>query len=343
MVETKKERRKDMDSKEILKKYAKPSSAVGIIGAVLLAIAAVLLVAGIFAAGNAKNNMAEPVLFDSVESKSGSYVYLDVVGISNWLYDYDGAVYYSAEDAQGYLYTVRVSDADYKKMTAQQEYFVREDENAPQPAPYRLVGLSMTATKVVKDSLASSWEISTAEYEKHFGTMYLNATTDPVSEAGTGFFVFAFLCFLFGVLLAISGIVESVKFKKTIQALEQENLLDRAAAELNDPNNLIVGKDRARLSEHFLFGKGSNAMVPYSDIQWVYHVNQKRYFVTVNCSLFICTLQRNYVISYGKADKNNEMGRAVDLMSQRNPNILLGLSSANRRAYNERKKAAKTR
>jgi hypothetical protein len=137
--------------------------------------------------------------------------------------------------------------------------------------------------------------------------------------------------------------VENINFNKTIQMLEQANLLDRAAAELNDSNNLIVGKDRARLSEHFLFGKGTGAVVPYSDIQWVYHVNHKRYFITVNCSLCISTLYRTYTISYGKADKNNEMGHAVevDLMAEHNPNILLGLNSANRRAYNERKKAAK--
>ena len=331
-----------MDSKKILAKYIKPSSAINIVGYVLLALAAVFLICGIFAGINDKNDATEPVLFDALESKSGSYVYLDVVGISNWLYDYDGAVYYSVEDAEGYLYTVRVSGDEYKKMTAQQDYWMRETEDEPQPTPYRLDGLAMTTTSTVKDSLADSWEISTSEYEEYFGTMYLNATTDPGSEAITGWMVSCFMCLIFGVIFCIAGIMNNSSFKRTIQALEQANLLDRAAAELNSPDVMIVGKDRARLSAGFLFGRGTCVAIPYSDIQWVYQRNVRRYFVTVNCSLIVNTIQRANIaaVNFGSADKNNVLGAAVDFMAQRNPNILLGYTGANQRAYKERKKSA---
>lgn len=331
-----------MDSKKILAKYIKPSSWPNIVGYILLGLAVVFLICGIFASSNAKNDATEPVLFDALESKSNSYVYLDVVGISNWLYDYDGAVYYSAEDAEGYLYTVRVSDSEYKKMTAQQEYWLREDEDEPQPEPYRLVGLAMTTASTVKDSLADSWEISASEYEEYFGTMYLNATTDPSDEAFAGWLFGFLMCLIFGVLLCIVNIAYNGNFKRTIQALEQANLLDRAAAELESADVMIVGKDRARLSGGFLFGKGTGVAIPYSDIQWVYHRNQKSYFVTVNCFLIVNTNQRANIVAvnFGGADKNNVLGAAVDFMAQRNPNMLLGYTGANQRAYKERKKAA---
>lgn len=332
-----------MDSKQILKKYVKPSSAALVAGIVLLALAAALLVGGIISANNAKANAAAPVQFNSRESESGSYVYLDVVGISNWLYNDEGAIYYTAVDADANLYTVRVSDSDYNKMTAQQEYWLDENQDAPQPEPYRLTGLAAKAGTTLQKALSESWEILPLEYNSYFGTMYLNATTDPVAEAGVIFFVFAFMCFLFSLVLCIAGIMQSVNFNKTVQALEQANLLDRAAAELNDPSNMILGKDRARLSQNFLFGKGTNAVVPYSDIQWVYHRNLKQYFITVNCCLIVNTLGKTGItaVNFGKADKHNELGRGVDLMAQRNPNMLLGFTNENRKAYNDRKKAAK--
>ena len=331
-----------MDSKKILAKYIKPSSWPNIVGYVLLGLAVVFLIWGIFAGSNANNDATEPVLFNPVESKSRSYVYLDVVGISDWLYDYDGAVYYSAEDAEGYLYTVRVSDSEYKKMTAQQEYWMRDTEDEPQPEPYRLVGLAMATTSTVKTSLADSWEISTSEDEEYFGTMHLNATTDPGNEALTGWLVGCIMCVVFGVVFCIVNIAYNSNFKRTIQALEQANLLDRAAAELNSADVMIVGKDRARLSGGFLFGKGTGVAIPFSDIQWVYLRKQKSYFITVNCFLIVNTNQRANIVAvnFGGGDKNNVLGAAIDFMAQRNPNILLGYTNANHRAYKDRKKAA---
>lgn len=332
-----------MDSKNILAKYLKPSKVLLILAAILLVVAVACIPMMVMATSNAKQEAGEPVAFDSNASEYGDYCYIDVIGISNWLYKYDGETYYTAMDVDGNMYTVRVSDSTYDKMSAQYDWWMSEDEDEDPPAPYRLTGLAYTTTISLKENLSDSWEITQREYTTYFGTMYLNSNATPGGDAIAPWLFVCLMCAIFALIFGVCYLPGSMAFNKCVKALEEKNLLDVAANELENPENQQIGKDLARLSRRFLFCKRTGVVVPYTDVLWVYRQNVKRYFViTVSSNLVIHTSYGQFsALNIGGADKGNQLEQAFAAIAQANPDVLIGYTSENQREFNARKKAAK--
>ena len=87
-----------MDSKKIIKKYIMPNALVRV-GCILFSLLLVLtLLMGLAEMGA---ETPDPVEFFPSETPTGTMAYIDVVGVSGWLYQYDDAIYYTVEDAEG--------------------------------------------------------------------------------------------------------------------------------------------------------------------------------------------------------------------------------------------------
>ena len=330
-----------MDSKKIIKKYIMPGGFVRFGAVALSLVLAVTLVMGIFAL-NAE--VPDPVDFYPSETPTGTMAYIDVVGVSNWLYQYDEAVYYSVEDAYGYLYTVRLKDSQLKEMSAQAEYWNRTSETAPMPEPYRLVGYVQATATDVKESLAQSWGISVSEYEEYFGVNFLNATTSVGAQKSAGWFVGALFSGLFALLCLILQLRASKVAKKCLKVLEERCLVEKAAQQLeNTAGHTVIGKNRGILTQDFIFGKGTGAVVPYSDVIWAYRQEQKRNFVAVNSYLMVGTAWMGVtgVIDLNRPDKHGHISEALAVIAQRNPEALLGYTNENNKAYKAAVKAGK--
>lgn len=330
-----------MDSQKTIKKYILPKSWIGILGFVLLAAALVLAVLSV---GARSSNEMEAVEFYPSESENGTMAYVDVVGISNWLYKYDGATYYSVEDAEGYMYTVRVSDSEYDDMAEQQEYWNRTSETAPMPEAYRLEGYVQSTPSDIRSSLAESWSITTAEYTTYFGTKYLNATTSTGQQAAAPYFGGAMFCGILALLFLILSLSAGSKAKKYLKQLEERCLLEKAAQQLeNTETHTVIGKNNGILTQDFLFGKGTGVVVPYSDIAWCYKQDRKRNFVVVDSYLMVGTAHTGVeaAISLGRADKDLVIGQAIAVIAQKNPNALVGYTGENQSAYKALVKAGK--
>lgn len=330
-----------MDSKKIIQKYTMPGAFVRV-GCVLFAILlAVTLVMGVM---TMNTEGADPVEFFPGDTPTGTMAYIDVVGVSPWLYRYDDMVYYSVEDAEGYLYTVRLSDSQYKAMSAQQVYWNRATESEPMPQPYHLVGYVQLTTNEVKQNLAQSWDITVADYEYYFGTLFLNATTSVSAENSAPWFIGALFSGLFALLCIILQARAASVSKKCLKVLEERCLLEKAAQQLDNPiDQLVIGKNRGILTQDFIFGKGTGAVIPYSDVLWAYKQDQRRSFVVVNSYLVVgtATMGIQNVIDMNKGDRQGFIGDALAMISQKNPEALLGYTNANRKAYKAAAKAAK--
>lgn len=330
-----------MDSRKIIQKYIMPGGFIRV-GSVLFAV---LLAVTLFMGLTAMNaEMPDPVEFYPSETPTGTMAYIDVVGVSNWLYNYDGAIYYSVEDAEGYLYTVRLKDSQLKQMSQQEEYWNRTTETAPMPAAYRLVGYVQKAGDDIRESLAQSWDITPAEYAQYFGENYLNATTSAAAENSAGWFVGAMFSGLFALLCLIFQARAASVSKKCLRVLEERCLLEKAAQQLeNAEEHLVIGKNRGVLTRDFLFGKGTGAVVACSDIRWAYKQDAKRYFMPVNSYLMVATswMGVQSVIDLNRPDKSGCIPEALEVIGQRNPEVLLGYTNENRKAYKTALKAEK--
>lgn len=323
-----------MDSKKIIKKYIMPNSLVRICAVVFGAVMVVTLFMGITAL-NAE--VPDPVDFYPSETPVGTSAYIDVVGVSNWLYQYDEAIYYSVEDAYGYLYTVRLKDSQLKEMAAQEEYWNRTSETAPMPEPYRLVGVVQEASASVKESLAQAWGISESEYVEYFGVNFLNATTSVGAENSSVWFIGAFGSFLVTLLCLVFQLQAAIVSKKCLKELEERCLMDKAAQQLSfAENHFVVGKNRGILTQDFIFGKGTGAVVPFSDVVWAYKLDQRRNFAIASSYLMVGTpwMGAERIIDLNQADKYGYISDTLAMIAEKNPNAMLGYTKENRRAYN---------
>lgn len=204
------------------------------------------------------------------------------------------------------------------------------------PAPYRLVGLVQTTPENVRSSLAQSWDITPAQYDNFFGDLLLNATTSANAQASSGWFVGALFSFLFALLCAVFQFRAAGVAKKCLARLEETGMLEKAAQQLDNPvNQTIIGKNKAILTADFLFGKGTGAALAYSDILWCYQQDRRRNFTVANSYLTAGTafLAPQGVIDLNKPDKEGIIGDALMIISQKNPQTLVGYSRENSREY----------
>ena len=329
-----------MDPEKIIKKYIMPGTLVRV-GAIVLGLALVVcLIMGITTQGA---EMPDPVEFYPDDTPAGTMAYIDVVGVSNWLYQYDSATYYSVEDAEGYLYTVRLEDSQLAEMSAQADYWNRTTEDAPMPEPHRLVGYVQKTADNVRESLAQSWDITVGEYDQYFGVNFLNATTSTGVENSVPWFIGALFSGLFALLCLVFLLRAASVSKKCLKVLEERCLIEKAAQQLeNSEEHFVVGKNRGILTTDFIFGKGTGAVIAYTDVIWAYKMNRRSYMVE-NAYLMVGTpwMGVENVIDLNKPDKYGHVSDALAMIAQKNPETLLGYTSENRKAYKATLKAGK--
>ena len=328
-----------MDAAKIIKKYISSPTWVGIVGWLLAVITVVSLVTGLVQSAMVGSIAAQEFYPDY--SEAGTQAYIDVVGVSDWLYKNDGDVYYSVEDAEGYLYTVRMKTSLFNKLTAQQEYWNRTSEDAPMPEAYRLSGCVRKSTSDIKSSLSQAWGITTTEYSLYFGAAYLDTTTSAGAEAGVMGYALAFFCGIFALGLLLSFYSVASQAKKCLAALEERGLLERAAAQLESGILLKLGKDRGRLTDQFIFGRGTGLVLRYDEILWAYQRTQRTNYVVTNISLVVNTRRKKNqsIVTMGRKGKDNQIAQALLMIYQHNPRALVGYTPENASAYKQLLKA----
>lgn len=326
------------NSKKIIEKYIAPKPFTGVLAMLLACAAVVLLLMGIVNSNSGKKVVIEE--FYPLESPIGEDAYLDIVGISGWMVKNDSHTWYSAEDEYGYLYVVSVRDSEYKKMQAQIAYWDRDEDEA-NPEIYRITGLVRNFDRSIERDIADCWEVTLSEFEDYFGDRWLDGKTSAASQSSEGWFAGAFLAGLFAVLIGAGYATPAVMTRKSIKALEEAGLLDRAALQLETEGTWQLGKDRCRITPDFVFVKGSGNAISCRDVLWAYQRNMRYNFVAVNSCLVLETGKRSVVATLGKQDKEGIIGQAIVMLMERNPNLLVGFSGENSKLYRQRKKERK--
>lgn len=254
-------------SRKKIKKYIRISTVGQVFIWVLLLTALVtFLIGGYFTVTAGRESMVE---FDPVSSPGGEYCYLDVVGVSNWLYktNRDGSekIYYAVEDAEGYVYIASIPEKEHRKMTAQTEYWLRESSDAPIPEPYRLKGVSygLYEGSEVRESLAYSLDVDKGEeFERYFGKWYLNGGVNPREQRKYGYWLASLFSGLFGIIVLYSYLGRIRNTGKSLKALEKSGKLSEAAEELEAGD----GSFGCVVSEHYMFVRRYGIAVPVDSI-----------------------------------------------------------------------------
>lgn len=328
-----------MKAKKQIEAYIKRSRGMRITAWVLLAVALIAGGAGAFLAANADMSQAE--WFHPVASESKSLVYVDAVGISQWLYrDSQDCCYYGVEDAQGRLYTVYLSDKEYGKMNEQRRYWDREADS-PSPAAYRIYGMAEKTGEILDAKLAEIWGITREEYRNYFGTLLLDANRTPGSEKGAMIGFVALIAVIAAFIIGCICVPSSIQAERCLRVLDSAGEMERAACQLQSEADLVaeIGKNRARLTEDYLFGRAIGAVVRYRDILWCYRRTLRYGYAAVSDTLIVCTkaMKEVLAINLEQPDKSGELEKAMAVILEKNPQVLVGFTKENKKIYRERR------
>jgi len=117
----------------------------------------------------------EPVHFIEAMGDDGAYAYVDIIGISDWVYKDGIKRYYAAED-EDYFYIVCVRGSQLADMADVAEYWDR-DEDSDDPPVYTLTGYMCTIDEDVREAFKYVFDLDDEQFDKLLGMDCLDATS----------------------------------------------------------------------------------------------------------------------------------------------------------------------
>lgn len=274
-----------------------------------------------------------PQPMDLENGKLRQYVYVDAVGVSDWVYTVGrSTTYYILMDEDHYTYLARIPAGMMYKYSAQRDWF---DEKTDVETPVRITGMLTKTSEGVRKGFMEALEIDETEFESYFGDWTLAVGENPSNSAGMPFLILAIVAggaVLFMLLIALA---KRPAEKKAVKRLEERGLLDQAEAELNAPTVQSLKNDRFRLGSRFLFGKGMGLAASWDDVLWCY-ISRSSYYGFISHNLNVCTADRKIHSMFFRQKHQEEMRELMVSFSERNPEMYLGYTMENRKLYRER-------
>ena len=218
-----------MDNSNTVKDYISPSKSLRTVAWVLFALTLVTIVLGATTLG--KGDSSAPVKFDPFKQSGGEYAYIDVVGLSDWLYKVDSTTYYTAMDADGYTYIITLSASDLYRLSAQRTWWDSDDTDNP-PEPVRLTGKTSKITSAAREAIQEVWDMGDAEYSSYFGKLYLITTTTPAESRGGAFIGIGVTLFIAWFGTALSSMIMNSRAKKAVNSLMASGNYEKASSQL---------------------------------------------------------------------------------------------------------------
>ena len=197
----------------------------------------------------------------------------------------------------------------------------------------------MDAKKKIRKYIATGiWVTCTGAAFVLLGLLSLLTGVVTGDESGI-YMVGCIFAMAFALIFLAVGLPSYIQSGKCLKALESRGLLEKAAEEMDSPDVLIIGKRKAILTEHFLFGRKMGVVLPYEDILWCYKRRMRYNLIQIIDTLVVSTasVKDLTAINMGGMDRKNGLETAVAKMLQANPQLLVGYTKENRKAYKAKK------
>jgi len=291
--------------------------------------------------------LPEPVRYSS-EIDSGTYVYLDIQLLSEWIYKVTGDsshTYYEVMDPDQNWFVIDLPNGTYSELEpfvdAYNYLFYEDMPYAEIPDSVRVYGMARSLDSQTTYDLASAYDVTTTEYTDYFGSCYFDEGSVPDSTAKIIFVSGS--CF-FGLMLMamlIQHAAAGSSYKKSDDRLYALGLKDNAEFEFTGVGNQRFEKPKLVLSEHFLYSGAARAVYSYTDILWLYQRVQRHYGVPVSRQL-IAGLYNGKSVAVASRGVTDELLYTVSATAKaQNPEMLIGYSPDFARRYRALAKAYK--
>ncbi|MDD4312490.1 MAG: hypothetical protein PHW41_08415, partial [Eubacteriales bacterium] len=255
----------------------------------LIIMAALVSLMIIGAAYEYNKPKSDPVRM-STQLSSGTYSYLDVSLVSNWLLKVTGDnnyTLYEAMDSDGNWFLITLDDGAYAKLSVQKDaydvYYSADSQNFVLPDPVRLTGVTHVLDSDDAQQIASIFDNTTSsQITGFYGTNYFN---EGANNQGDGVWAYVMGIIFFGMFFLILVINTSAvrkNYRRSESRLYELGMTDEAEAEYSAPESIRYPKSKLILSKQFIYCGMSGWVVPYEDIGWAYQRTQRGYGIPIS-------------------------------------------------------------
>ena len=324
--------------------FIAPSKKARIAILVILVLFAAMVVGIVY---EGQRTLPDPVAY-SADINSGTYTYLDVQLLSEWVYKVTGDeshTYYEAMDPDQNWFVVDLPDSTYSELVpfvdAYNYLFYEDMPYAEMPEAVRIYGMSRSLDYETTYDLASAYDATSTEYTDYFGSCYFDEGTKPENTAQVVFIAGAVVLGILLLIMLIQRAAASASYKKSDERLYTLGLKDNAEFEFTSISNQRFDKAKLILSEHFLYSSSARAVIPYTDILWLYQRVQRHNGVPVT-RLLVAGLYDGKSLNVASRGVTDELLNAVfNAAKVQNPDMLIGYSTDYAQQYRTRVKEYK--
>ncbi|NLI53715.1 MAG: hypothetical protein GX417_05245 [Clostridiales bacterium] len=290
---------------------------------------------------------ADPVRM-SADLPGGTYAYLDVQLLSDWVYDVSGDedyTFYEAMDPDSNWYIVSLDKSKYDQLAyytdAYIAFFSDDDQNYSYPEPTRLTGMTRLISSSDASQLATYYGASSTDVTDYFGSYYFNEGANDRYEGAFFYLLGAFFfCLLFLVLVLQDGAIGR-NLRKSEERLYKFGKWDDAENQFLRNDIRRYDKAKLALSQDFVYAGVSGSVLSFEDIGWLYRRKQRSYGITVATQLVAGLTNGKTVYLASRAANDQFIAEVAQEVLRKNPNCLIGYSFENIRTYRQRVKEYK--
>ncbi len=288
-----------------------------------------------------KDNSAEgakdynELIINGTESE-GEYVYVTCAKEPYLVAEYEGGTrkkdsYYVVVDPNDMMFVVKMSES---KAIEVKKYLEEKDGNT-----YVLTGCiyknDPDLEGIIIDSFkeAGMSQVSSATFDNYFGSTYLDASSSKYGKIGAAVSVIFFISIISTIVLAFFLIRIIVTTKKNLPA----DLKEELGMELNSETVSVFKHAKIYITERFfIMSRFGVYAARIQDIAWIYII--KGQIGGVKTSKLCVKLKDGREIVTEQTKDNEMVFKALTVLVEKNPNILVGYSYENMEAYNNIKK-----
>ena len=274
-------------------------------------ICIIVIIVSIISSENKQEKKPEAIDF-TTEGALGlaenQYAYLEVQGLTDEIAIYGDTDNVSDSNNDryciafnnGYWYVVDLDFETMEKLNEIKEYTYSTDENAVQPEPVKIYGVTEKVSDELKQMLTDYYnegieeenKIVIDDFERYFGSVLLNVRKSPVDTTLEDIVImFAVIGFVILGVYNICIFIIKNRMKKYLKQNDYENIL---AEQLDDDVEEKHYKDKIIITKDFLVDLKSNGgfvTFKFSDVKWVHIHNVKYYGVVTTSSSIIVHLK----------------------------------------------------
>lgn len=310
-------------------------------------IFAVLLTVMIIGAGyEFSKPQAEPVQM-RYDLPSGTYAYLDIQLLSDWVLDITGEddyTFYEAVDPDGNWFILSINQSQFSSFApyydAYNAYFA-EDANYVYPEPIRVTGLTKSIASDEFDELADYYGATSSEVENYFGSYYLDEGASNQYAGAVLYLVGAFLFGLFFLVVTLQAGGMRKNYQKSDIRLYELGKADDAEVEFSAPDSKHFPKAKLILSRQFVYCGSSGWVLPYEDIGWAYQRTQRSYGIAVGKQIIAGLANGKTIVLAARGVNDAVLTETARAIYEANPNCLIGYTADNIKLYRQRVKEYK--